>query len=164
MTCRDDKVKCRKDKKQKAKQSTTYLLDDDDIESILDNTESLLDNVEEVLESLDSQLDDSDEGYNHYRFCYMSPLMGKPTICICENKDADQLRGNREADQRLIIIIDFVILAASWENQQSAYAKTKTQISFAVTTKLISAFVFAKRIVYFLFFLNPKFQASSLLL
>ena len=25
-----------------------------------------------------------------------------------------------------------VIWAASWENQQSAYAKTKTQISFAV--------------------------------
>ena len=32
---------------------------------------------------------------------HMSRLMGKPTICICENKDADQLRGNREADQRL---------------------------------------------------------------
>ena len=31
----------------------------------------------------------------------MSRLMGKPTICICENKDADQLRGNHEADQRL---------------------------------------------------------------
>ena len=27
--------------------------------------------------------------------------MGKTTICICENKGADQLRGNREADQRL---------------------------------------------------------------
>ena len=27
--------------------------------------------------------------------------MRKPTICICENKDADQLPGNREADQRL---------------------------------------------------------------
>ena len=27
--------------------------------------------------------------------------MRKPDICICENKDADQLRGNREADQRL---------------------------------------------------------------
>ena len=27
--------------------------------------------------------------------------MGKPTICIGENKDADQLRGYREADQRL---------------------------------------------------------------
>ena len=25
----------------------------------------------------------------------------EPTICICENKGADQLRGNREADQRL---------------------------------------------------------------
>ena len=50
--------------------------------------------------------------------------MGKPTICICENKGADQLRGN-------------------------------------VTAKLISAFVFAIRIVLFLFYLNPKFQASS---
>ena len=27
--------------------------------------------------------------------------MEKPTICIGENKDADQLRGNREADRRL---------------------------------------------------------------
>ena len=25
----------------------------------------------------------------------------KPDFCICENKDADQLRGNREADQHL---------------------------------------------------------------
>ena len=25
----------------------------------------------------------------------------KRAFCICENKDADQLRGNREADQRL---------------------------------------------------------------
>ena len=27
--------------------------------------------------------------------------MRKPTLCICENKDADQLPGNRKADQRL---------------------------------------------------------------
>ena len=53
---------------------------------------------------------------------YLSRLMRKPTICICENKDADQLRGNREADQRLC---------------------------------------FRYRIVHFLAFLNPKFQASS---
>ena len=45
-----------------------------------------------------------------------------------------------------------------------AYAKTKTQISFAVTVKLISTFVLATRIVQSLFFLNPKFQASSYLL
>ena len=31
----------------------------------------------------------------------MSRLMGKPTICICENKGADQLCSNCEADQRL---------------------------------------------------------------
>ena len=32
---------------------------------------------------------------------YMSRVIRKPAFCICENKDADQLRGNREADQRL---------------------------------------------------------------
>ena len=35
----------------------------------------------------------------------MSLVVGKPAFCICENKDADQHRGNREAnvtaDQRL---------------------------------------------------------------
>ena len=34
--------------------------------------------------------------YNH-----MSLVMRKQGFCICENKDADQLRGNREADQHL---------------------------------------------------------------
>ena len=38
------------------------------------------------------------------------------------------------------------------------------QISFTVTAKLISAFVFTTRIVQSLYFLNPKFQASSYLL
>ena len=39
-----------------------------------------------------------------YRTCYLQyePLNKKPTICLCENKGADQLRGYyREADQRL---------------------------------------------------------------
>ena len=51
--------------------------------------------------------------------------MRKTAFCICENKDTDQLRGNREADH---------------------------------------AFVFATWIVQSLFYLNPKFQASSYLL
>ena len=38
-----------------------------------------------------------------------------------------------------------------------AYAKTKTQISFAVTAKLISAFVFAIRIEQSVYFLSTKF-------
>ena len=32
---------------------------------------------------------------------HMGLVMRKTGFCICENKDADQLRGNREADQRL---------------------------------------------------------------
>ena len=31
----------------------------------------------------------------------MSLVMRKPDCCMCENKDADQRRGDREADQRL---------------------------------------------------------------
>ena len=45
-----------------------------------------------------------------------------------------------------------------------AFAKTKTQISCAVTAQMISAFVFATWIVQYLFFLNPKFPVSSHLL
>ena len=48
---------------------------------------------------------------------------------------------------------------------KSALAKTKAQISFAVTAKLIIAFVFATRIsmvhVQFLYFLNPKIPAAN---
>ena len=51
-----------------------------------------------------------------------------------------------------------------YEPRLFAYAKTKTQISCAVTAQLISAFVFATRIVLSLFYLIPKFQAFGHLL
>ena len=35
---------------------------------------------------------------SHYE---MSRIVRKQAFCICENKDADQLRGNREPDQCL---------------------------------------------------------------
>ena len=45
-------------------------------------------------------------------------------------------------------------------DENIAYAKTKAQISFAVTAKLISAYLFATWIAQFLYFLNPKFPTS----
>ena len=42
------------------------------------------------------------EGFFH-AVAHMSRVMRKPAFCICENKDADQLRGNHEADQRLCL-------------------------------------------------------------
>ena len=51
------------------------------------------------------------------------------------------------------------LLATAQENEQNGWAKTKVQISFAVTAKLISTFVFAAWIVQSFSFLNPKFQA-----
>ena len=58
----------------------------------------------------------------------------------------------------------FIKWAATWENRTFAYVKIKPQNSCAVTAQLISAFVFATWIVQYLYFLNPKFQASSHLL
>ena len=58
----------------------------------------------------------------------------------------------------------FSDMSGCMRNRLFAYAKTKTQISFAVSAKLISAFVFATWIIKSLFFLDPKFQASSYLL
>ena len=45
-------------------------------------------NIESSLRKIDS----------HFK---LSLVVRKPAFCICESKDADQLRGNREADQRL---------------------------------------------------------------
>ena len=41
------------------------------------------------------------DSYSLIDMSKMSLVMRKPAFCICENKDADQLRGSREADQRL---------------------------------------------------------------
>ena len=42
--------------------------------------------------------------------------------------------------------------------------RRRSALQLLLTAKLISAFVFATQIVQFLFFLNPKFQASIHLL
>ena len=60
-----------------------------------------------------------------------------------------------------LLVIANSIWAATWENRIFVYAKTNTQISFTVTAKLISAFVFATPIVQSLSFLNTKLQASG---
>ena len=57
--------------------------------------------------------------------------------------------------------VSFYLLSLDVRKPAFAYTKTKTQISFAVTAKLISAFVFATWIVQYLIFLYPKFQVSS---
>ena len=61
----------------------------------------------------------------------MSRIVRKLAFCICEKRDADQMRSNCAAE---------------------------------ITAQLISAFVFATRIEHSLYYLNPKFQASSRLL
>ena len=54
----------------------------------------------------------------------------KPDFCICENKDADQLRGNREADQRLcfrytdstIPLLPIAEISSLWPSSEAVQA------------------------------------------
>ena len=47
-------------------------------------------------------------------------------------------------------------------HEKNVFAKTKREISCAVTAQLIRAFVLATWIVQFLFILNPELQTSNL--
>ena len=99
--------------------------------------------------------------------------------CPCsENKGADQLRGYREADLRLCFRI-CRLLVFPWGGSLIAVihndielhhgktcflhncAKTKTQISCAVTAHLIRPLFFATWIVQSHFLLNPKPSSQS---
>ena len=44
-------------------------------------------------------------GIHVYYIQYTGLLMRKLTICLCKNKDADQLRGNCEADKRICFLL-----------------------------------------------------------
>ena len=82
------------------------------------------------------------------------------TCTICDPCGARTHTSHRgEMIEWLKMIMKSAFLAKAWENKR--FAKWKTQISFAVTLRLISAFVFATWVVQYLFFLNTKFQASS---
>ena len=57
----------------------------------------------------------------------MSPVVRNPAFCICKNKDADQLRGNHEADQRLCFrYIDTTIPLLSKSEISSLYPSCVT--------------------------------------
>ena len=77
---------------------------------------------------------------------YLSRLMGKPTICICENKDADQLRGNREADQRLCFrYSDSTISPLLYSKIQSFYLFSVTvQAGLCLTCSETTLLVFPR--------------------
>ena len=58
--------------------------------------------------------------------------------------------------------LTFLVSYMSLVMRKPAYAKTKTQISFAVTAKLISAFVFTTYLEQFLFFLNRNLKPLAI--
>ena len=60
-----------------------------------------------------------------------------------ENKDADQLRGHREADLRLCFRLCKLLVFSCTGSCTIRVAKTKAMIRCAVTAQLVCVFVFA---------------------
>ena len=62
--------------------------------------------------------------------------MRKPDFCICENKDADQLRGNHEADQRrcfryidsTIPLLPIWVIIKKWRNLERQNQKNMKKL------------------------------------
>ena len=73
--------------------------------------------------------------------------MRKPAFCICENKGADQLRGNREADQRLCFrYIDSTIPLLSKSEISSLYpSSVVVQSGLCQTSTETRTLVFSRR-------------------
>ena len=106
--------------------------------------------------------------------------MGKPTICICENKDADQLLGNREADQRLCFLNTDSTLPLLVKSKISSFQPASVTVqpdlcrTCSETTLLIfprggsyisvCSKVIVLMFVYMLLFLDVTFFLFSLLL
>ena len=75
----------------------------------------------------------------------MSRCMGKPTICIGENKGADQLRSNCEADQHLCFrYTDSTIPLLSKSKTSSLYPSVTVQLGLCWTSSEPKLLVFSR--------------------
>ena len=72
--------------------------------------------------------------------------MGKPTICIGENKCADQLRGNREADQRLCFRYTDSTIPLLSKSEISIFDYTGLFVSDLVGTQIVG--LLTHRLIY----------------
>ena len=102
----------------------------------------------------------------------MSVGMRKPDFCICENKDADQLRAKREADQRLCFRYCTIPLLPKYEISsllpssmavQSGLCRTwsETPKNGFITTRLIYCVLSGNSEVQHLLFLH-KLQFNAI--
>ena len=67
--------------------------------------------------------------------------MRKPAFCICENKDADQRRGNREADQCLCFrYTDSTIPLLSKKYKPHAFLRSLTKTLADKNTRNLHTF------------------------
>ena len=85
--------------------------------------------------------------------------MRKPAVCICENKDADQLRGECAADQRLCFRYTGVhsnrlgkVVLMSTHN--ICFYEDLTKITFQLLSNII-------KYAPYLFFFNIKYTAQQ---
>ena len=107
----------------------------------------------------------------HYN---LSLVMRKPAFCTCENKDADQLRGNREADQRLcfryiastILLLPKYEISSFWISSMAAQPGlcetwSESPKTGFLTTRLILFCICCCCAGWFIYILLPNIYGSA---
>ena len=94
----------------------------------------------------------------------MSCVMRQPTSCICKNKDVHQLRGNREADQRLCFrnIDSTISLLSKSEISSLKPASVVVQPGLCRTRSETRTLVFSRRGSYYFALLQAGIPSKQL--
>ena len=101
---------------------------------------------------------------------YLSRLTAKPTFCICKNKDADQLRGIREADQCLCFRNTDITIPLLPKSEFSSLLPSSVTVKLGLcqtrsenlkTAFLMAWIICASILIIFLFFV-PNFVLVNL--
>ena len=92
--------------------------------------------------------------------------MRKPDLCICEDKVADQLRGNREADQRLCYCYTdstiHLLPKSEISNLWSSSVIAQPGFGGTLSETLKTGFLITRLVYLRLFSIFQKIVASSL--
>ena len=95
----------------------------------------------------------------------MSRVVRKPAFCICENKDADQLRGNREADQRLCFrYIDSTIYFLNRTFSKKDHFLVRKFQKFCVWLLTLYAFIICQVIIRTQYYTNASLISAPVVI
>ena len=105
------------------------------------------------------------DGSNNVLYTIMSRIVRKPDFCLGENKGADQLRGNREADQRLCFRYSDSTIPLLLKSEISSFYLFSELVQAGLCrtwSETPKTGFLASRLIYILYYLAPHLHPVAL--